>query len=274
MAARHELAIAADDLGEPAPHLARAPRQRQLGQVAALLAHAAIIDAARLAAARPALEQNDRGAAPAQMQRRRAAGGAAADDRDIRSRRARCTWRCAPPSERCTRCDWHGGAHVHGHRDGLDRRLAAQPADALGRQIQRRGQHDGGGRPANASLAAPHAAAAESLGAVDLVGVERARRPTKLARGHALAAAKDGLVGHPGGNVGRKGEGRLERDAEPGDLPQRSLERRHTRLVDRHGRDPRGGRAPPARRRARRRRRRQCRPRRLPGRRRGRACGR
>ena len=37
--------------------------------------------------------------------------------------------------------------------------------------------------------------------------------------------------GIAGGDVGRKREGRFERDPEPGDLPQRSLERRQTRLV-------------------------------------------
>ena len=83
VAGRRELAIAADDLREPVPHRARASRERQFGERAALLAHAAVIDAARLAAAQPAFEQNDRRAAPAQVQCRRAAGGAAADDRDI-----------------------------------------------------------------------------------------------------------------------------------------------------------------------------------------------
>src|SRR5260370_28744542 len=51
MAARLELAIRADDVGEAKPKLARAPGERQLRRVAALLAHAAEIDAARLAAA-------------------------------------------------------------------------------------------------------------------------------------------------------------------------------------------------------------------------------
>ena len=55
MAAGYELAIGAHDLGEPVPDAARAPRQRQLGQVAALLTHAAIVDAAGLSATCAAL---------------------------------------------------------------------------------------------------------------------------------------------------------------------------------------------------------------------------
>ena len=88
VAGRGELAIGADDLGEPVPHRARAPRERQFGERAALLAHATVVDAARLAAAQPALEQDDANATLAQVQRGRAAGGAAADDRDVGSERS------------------------------------------------------------------------------------------------------------------------------------------------------------------------------------------
>src|SRR5262249_30905197 len=83
VATRHELAIVAGDLGKTSPHFSRAPREWELGQVAPLLAHAAVVDAARLASARPAFEQDDGCASLAQMQRGGASGDAAADDRDV-----------------------------------------------------------------------------------------------------------------------------------------------------------------------------------------------
>ena len=78
-----ELDVLAEPLVELVPERPRPARERQLGEVAALLAHAAEIDAARAGAAQALLEQRDRQPGLAQRDGRGAAGDAAADDRDV-----------------------------------------------------------------------------------------------------------------------------------------------------------------------------------------------
>ena len=79
----HEFAVGADQLGKPSPHFARATRKRQLGEMPALLAHAAEIDAARLRSQRAFFQQTDAEAVAAEVECCGASGDAAADDRDI-----------------------------------------------------------------------------------------------------------------------------------------------------------------------------------------------
>ena len=83
MAGRLELDVLAEHLVELVPDRRATARERQLGEVAALLAHAAEIDAARAGAAHPLLEQHDGHPGLAQRDGSGAAGDAAADDRDI-----------------------------------------------------------------------------------------------------------------------------------------------------------------------------------------------
>src|SRR4051812_40620685 len=78
-----ELDILAEGLAHPIPQRVRPARQRQLGEVATLLAHAAEVDAARSGAAKALLQQHDRESRLPQRGRGGAAGDAAADDRDV-----------------------------------------------------------------------------------------------------------------------------------------------------------------------------------------------
>src|SRR5204863_9028337 len=80
---RLELDVFAEPFGEPVPERPRAPRERQLGEVAALLTNAAKVDAARTRAAQILLEEDDGQPRLAQGDGGSAAGDAAADDRDV-----------------------------------------------------------------------------------------------------------------------------------------------------------------------------------------------
>ncbi len=78
MAGDGEFAVGADEAGQLGPKPPGAPGQGQLAQRAALLAHAAEIDAARPLPREVALQEQDREPLAAKMERRRGAGDAGA----------------------------------------------------------------------------------------------------------------------------------------------------------------------------------------------------
>src|SRR5690606_29597267 len=93
-------------------------------------------------------------------------------------------------------------------RNGLDRRLAAQPAYRLDRQAGVGGRDLLQRRAADAALAAAHAAAGDGLDAVDVDGAEvLLHGPADLARRHMLAAADGNLVRQAGERRNRPAEG-------------------------------------------------------------------
>ena len=99
-------------------------------------------------------------------------------------------------------------------RQGLDRGLAAQPADLLERHLQLGRQYLGGGQPAHPALAAAHADAAERLGAVHLGRAQLTCAAPDFASRDGLAAADHGGVGQGGGQLGGVGERGLQPAAE------------------------------------------------------------
>ncbi len=81
--ARLELDILAELAAEIVPQDSRTPRERQFGEMTALLAHAAEIDAAGASAAETLFQHRHREPRLAQRHRGGAGGNSAADDRDI-----------------------------------------------------------------------------------------------------------------------------------------------------------------------------------------------
>src|SRR5437868_4458367 len=83
MPARLKLHILAKQAVEIVPERARAARQRQLDEIAALLAHAAEIDPARAGTAQPLFQHGNRQSGLAQRDRSPTGRDAAADDCDV-----------------------------------------------------------------------------------------------------------------------------------------------------------------------------------------------